>query len=75
MQNQELALEGIVKDVEDAGGCSHCIVSMSSDEAGVKLSLDTEALLLSHQRRSRWPVERVRSFLKMLKIDRERIMI
>ena len=65
MHNQELALEGVVKEIEAEGGVSYVIIGLSSDEAGMRLSLDTEAALLRQQQRSRWPVERVRPLFKL----------
>ena len=67
MRGQEQALTAILEEARSSeGGVTYVHICHMSDELGIRLSLDTQKILLPHQKRSRWPVERVRYRLSSL---------
>ena len=64
MLGQEDAWSKVREEATLAGGCDFFQHWRMSDEAGLRLSVDTNQLLLPSQRPSRWPIERVRCELR-----------
>jgi hypothetical protein len=64
MRGQEQALSAILEEARfSEGGLAYVHIQYMADELGIRLSLDIQKILLKHQKRSRWPVERVRFWL------------
>ena len=61
LEGQELALDGILQEAQQQQGLEYYSQKYMSDGLGIRLSLDSSSLLSSSQRRSRWPVERIRA--------------
>ena len=68
MRGQEAALKAIVAEAVEAGGLRFVAVNWMVDEAGIRLALDTQAILMQNQKRSRWPVERVSWFPSSMRV-------